>query len=511
MAGPSQISGIAGVVQVPYIDANAGMGESAERFGQMAERLMQMKAAKQATAQQKFGSMMEAMEKWGLPLDEAALRKTAKEAGMPLAKEQDMAAYAKVRNAPMHGGTGQGISGVDPNHPEGAVQGPRTNLPGGAQAIPKTDTSPISTIKDAMNPEQQKKTMFGQLIKQVQSIGEARIKDASQLAQFKEQVDTLKNQYMQTGSMEAIGKLAALGEVKPDLEYEKWSKMSDKQRQDTLSIMAGAESTKDIAARSERIGEALFTSGKFSDPTLAYKAGDAIAHGGDIPAEIKAQMKPFTFKDLSEQGSMVESLIKLGVKPTDVGRVARNAQMVGLENALPTGIKPIALQELELQKKQVGIEGERLGLEKSRLKVEESRYQAELAKVFVAESKEEHKQTMDDMKAIIDMKKAGVKIPQEIWDAKVRSFADATGLDVKETPGFLKKLTGMDIFGDKTEFVPRAGDVSKFTGKGQTAKTKAKDEEDDSPIDENGTFNDVMAQKISRFIKGKKKHEGGGM
>lgn len=495
MAGPSQISGIAGTVSVPYVDANSGAADSIDKMGSMIERLTQMKAAKQAAAGEKFGRMMDAMEKWGLPLDEGALRKTAKEAGMPLAKEQDLAAYGKVRNAKMEGGTGKGIPGVDPNH-DGGAQGPRTNLPGGAQAIPKTDTSAMSTIKEAMNPEQQKKTMFGQLVQQVQAIGSSRIKDAVQLAQFKEQVDVLKNKYMQTGSMEAIGKLAALGEIKPDLAYEQWSKMSEKQRQDTLDMMAGHESDKDKAARGERVGEALFTSGKFTDPALAYKAGDAIAHGGDIPAELRAQMKPFTFKEISDQGAMVDSLIKLGVKPTDVGQVARNAQMVGLENALPKGITPIALQELALQKKQVDIEATRADTENKRLGVEDKRYQAELAKVVIAEQKEEHKQTVDDMKSIIDMKKAGVKIPQEIWDAKVRSFADATGLDVKEVPSFIKRLTGGLVGGDNTEFTPRAGDVSKFSGKQQGHRNKD---------DESESLSDVMVDKLREVMGAKKK------
>src|SRR6185312_11983762 len=141
-----------------------------------------------------------------------------------------------------------------------------------------------------------------------------------------------------------------------NVEYQKWASMSDQQRAGALDIAAGHESEADLQARTTKIAESLTSSGKFTDPGDAFQAAKVYATGGMLPPALQAKMKQHTFSELNESAGMAANLIQLGVPADRVGSVTRAAMAGGLENALPKGLKPIALQGLQIEREKLGLE-----------------------------------------------------------------------------------------------------------------------------------------------------------
>jgi hypothetical protein len=189
------------------------------------------------------------------------------------------------------------------------------------------------------------------------------------------------------------------------------------------------------------------------------QAGQILAAGGELPASLKSKMKPFSFSELADQSRLMGQLIELGVPPDKVGRTAQSAAVGGLENALPKGLKPVVLQQLELDK-------ERLGLE-------ELRYAKEIeiaAKATAAEQRkgmnDADKATLEEFKSLVELKKAGGAIPDSIIKGAQAKAGKVLNLEPKETNTLFHFLTG----GTKTEYVPHVSEegqatVDKFSGK----------------------------------------------
>ena len=403
-----------------------------------------------------------ALQGAGFPVDTKAIMKFAKQAKLPIETDPEkLKAWLATQMDAKSGKSSAGGGGQEQQ------QGQPMTAPDGASPSHQEAVAIANRLQkgEKVDPSE----IVGLRIK---AMGEAMLKANNVAAATEQQkadnalqVESLKGQAL-VGDKGAVGKLMNGAGIPFNFDQAKWAALDDKGRADVMDVFEGHESKADFAARASRIGESMITSGRFSDPASAYKAGNIIASGGTLPAELTAKMKPYTFKELADSAAMMGDLVQLGVPPDKIGKVSSAAMAGGLENALPTGLKPLATQEMALKKAELGLEGARIGLEKERLDIEMVTAQR---MDYLAQAKalsEKQKADIDNFKALVEIKKAGGKLDDDIIKGASVKAANALGMDAEEVNNTFHFLTG----GTHLEFKPRLTDqgssvVNKFSGK----------------------------------------------
>jgi hypothetical protein len=398
----------------------------------------------------------------GFPVDTKAIMKFAKKAKLPIeTNPENLKAWLASQ---MDAKGGKDTSGGQAQGQQGG--GGPAQAPDGASESHKMAIDMANRLKagQKVSPEEIASV-------RIKAMGEAMLKANNTAAATEQQkaenglqVESLKSQAM-AGDKAAVGKLMAGGGIPFNFEQAKWNAASESQRADAMDVWAGHESKGEFAARATRIGDSLTTSGRVTDPAAAYKIGNIIASGGTVPAELQSKMKPYTFKELADSAGLMGDLVQLGVPPDRVGKVASAAMTGGLENALPTGMKPLAVQELALKRQEVGMEG-------TRTKIELARYEKEVASAermdYLASLKaksDEAKAALDSFKSLVEIKKAGGKVDEDIIRGASVKAANALGMDAEEVNSTFHFLTG----GTDIKFKPRlteqgSATVKKFSG-----------------------------------------------
>lgn len=447
--------------QAPLPDV--GGGQQGARPGSLTgfiQQIANFHQAKQAHAASELDRALR-MNDAGFPMDPGHMLKLAKKSGLPVITGAD--ATALTNHSPQGG-----------QQPSPKAQGGQPQSKEGGGPDPNAAKYDVNSIKDPKErAEREKELTFDGIIRQRAQNGQLKGENENKTLQLTSQMLALKSRAME-GDKQAIGQLMQLGEINPDIKLVEWQAMSDKQRGDSLDILAGHESSAQFEARTTNIADSMVTSGKFKDPAMAAKAARVIAAGGDLTPEMKSAMVKNTPTDLANEAKLANELVNLGVPANQVGKVARAASLGGLENALPTGIKPVILQQLALQKQQVGLEGARVGLEQKRIGLEFARIQMEgkkademAKKMELAAKTEADKATLEQFMALVDIKKAGGTVPKEILSAMSDKVAGMAGLEMTQVNDWFHFVTG-GTHGEWASGVDHEA-VSAGAGRSQTA------------------------------------------
>lgn len=437
----AEYSGVAAVLPQPGPPHEPPIGEGVMN---MMEKIVAIKQAKQTMAQSKLDSMMK-MAQAGFPVNEKEWAKVVKASGIPIStKPEDMMADIAVDRQAKKGtmptsevSEGAGIAGVAAS----------------SKKIADQQQQPQPLDKNA-TPEQKHEFFLNTIAKQARQRMAATAATDQQKAENELRVENLKAAAMGTGAGadEAMGKLISLGLGHFDINYATWAKMTDEQKARAANIAAGGESDAAKAERGTRIAESLLTSGRMNDPTKAYQIGNVLAAGGEVSGELKAAIKPYSFQDLAHESELANNLVQLGV-PTDmIGKTLHAATVGGLENALPKGLKPLAIEGMKLQQQQVAIEQSKMGLDYARYVQETSRLNRldDMAKANAL--KEDDRATVDMFKAALEAKKAGTPFPEDMMNGLKQKVAGLAGMDVDEVDHW---------YGTTYNYVPHLSDTGK--------------------------------------------------
>jgi hypothetical protein len=410
----------------------------------MAEKFLAVKQAKQQQAMAQVESAVK-LANMGFPVDDKAFAKFVKQAKLPIDLNPDsLSAQVKVAK-------GQVKSPTQTDEQPPAAKG----------GAPLATSTPQIQPLGGNNPKEKAQSWIKQISDRAVKLANMNAQTDEAKAQNALKVETLKTQAL-GGDEQAAGKLIAMNQWEKafSLDYAQWTSMSPEQKAKTLNIQAGMESDADKLKRGERIGESLLTSGKYTDPSDAMQVGNILASGGTVPPALQAKQKPFTFGELSEQADMMGKLVQLGVPANKVGQVAHAAAMGGLENALPTGLKPIALQSLQLEQTRTEIEVARYQKE---VEIAKRAGAAEARKELTAEAQAD----LNSFKALVELKKAGGQISDDLLKGAQIKAAKALNMNVEETKTLWNYLTG----GTSLKFTPALtpegkSTVDRLSGKG---------------------------------------------
>jgi hypothetical protein len=403
----------------------------------------------------------------GFPIKDTELTRLAKKAKLPFENDPDkLKAWAKSMSGEQAGGTEKGPPNMNmatglPNLPP-APPGSDPHL---QEAIDMHNRI-ASSGKPASGAEMYAMYVKGLAARASQMLN-MQAKTEMQRAQNAQMVESLKGQVLQGGPLgqEARGKLMRAGELPINVPYEQWNAMTDQEKRGYLRGQAGYESDAEKSARGQRIGEALLTSGRFSDPRDAFAAGKSLAEGGSIAPELVGKMKPYSFAESTERLKWMGILEDMGVAPGDMGRTLQAVESGGFENAFPTGMKSLQMQELDIRSKQMDIE--KLKYEKE---VEIANKMDRMA--AAKELSEQSKADLENFKALVELKKMGGNVPSDLLKGAQAKAAAAMNMDVHEVQSWWEGIFG----GTHFEFTPSLtpggkATVEKFTGGAQGAKT----------------------------------------
>jgi len=418
MAGPSSTSGVG---------ANLGFMPGPD-YSPIEKGIAQIVAAhdqKKQNAAQEFDRLMKAVD-MGLPVDPKQIEGTLKKSGIKLMQPDEMKAHLQAKQS------GAADNLLKPTGATGA-----TGVAAGAQPNGGTQTqSPTGAVAGAKQTQKQaQQSLLAGLVQH--RLEMAKMKGETEENQLKLQstLTDLHNKAL-NGDTEALGKLMAHNDIPFNLESQAWQKGTPEQRQKMMDVARGAETDAQVAARKDAIYGQLMADGRFKDPSMGMKAAEIISKGGELPTEVRNSMVPNTMTDLVKESQLGNQLIEMGVPADQVGTIAANAQKVGLANALPTGMKPLATRQVEAGEK-------RTAVEVARFKAEEMHYQA-MASAMDAKMKEEGaKADLEMFKSLAEVKKLS---PSAVTDDMIKAAQTkamrAMGWTETETKGFWNTITG---------------------------------------------------------------------
>jgi len=429
-------------------------------------RFLSVKKHQQDQAKSELQGAM-SLSQAGFPVDPKVFSKLVKKSGLPIATDEKtlQAFHSSAIEEKEKGKQGQG-------QPQGQGQ---QGQAGGPPSVQAPDGSPqyVKEVAEAHNKIAQtgKPLEAGEemglymnvLAGRARQLMNTKATSDQQKAENELHVEDLKAKGL-SGDNEARGTLMRMGEVKVDTDFEKWTAMSKDQQKGMFDIMAGNESRSELAQRSTRISESLMTSGRFRDPESAFRAGKILAEGGSLPADLAKKMKPYGFDDLAQQTVIGGRLLEMGVPPDKLGQTMRAAAAGGLENALPQGMKPLAIRAMEIDAEKLQLEELRYGKE---LEIAKRAAAAESRKGIT----DEQKAQLEEFKSLVELKKSGGSIPDEIIKGAQGKAAKALGMEPSEVKTLFNFFTG----GTKTEYKPRVTDE----GKSQIDKLVGKQAQDE--------------------------------
>jgi hypothetical protein len=441
----------------------------------LAEKLVQMRDAKQQHAATQLDMMLRGIQA-GLPISPSAFEKTAKQAGIPLMKPEELKQMvATARQGSMTpspaaaGGPAPGGQPAQPGAGGGAASG------AGVTAMTQGNRGVVDQKSYTLNG------WIAAALQKAQLRGET---EQKQMEILNRSLDLKKLAY--SGDMQAIGALQKLGEIPFDIKLEEWQNATPEQRQGIIDVAAGRVTEADKEKEAKDFADTLFTTGKITDMADATRAGRALAMGGDIPQDVRARMKPFTFAELTSQATMTTDAIAAGVPPKQLGQFLQKANQVGFAAALPKDIRPVVLQQLDVSKAHLGIAQQELKLRQAEMVLTG-------AKLDMMAKKEEDKATMDNFKSMLDMEKIKKgSVPQPVLDAAMDEVAKRSGLQRQEIKTWWDYATFSGPSGH--EYVPGPGYKGLTPGSAGTPQVGK-----ESPI---SRFIKQKAGQAGRQIKG---------
>ena len=417
MAGPSSTSGVG---------ANLGFMPGPD-YSPIEKGIAQIVAAheqKKQNAAQEFDRLMKAVD-MGLPVDPKQIEGTLKKSGIKLMQPDEMRAHLQAKQS------GAADNLLKPTGATGA-----TGVAAGAKPNGGTSQTPAGAVAGAKQTQKQaQQSLLSGLVQHRLEV--AKMKGETEENQMKLQntLSSLHNEAL-NGNAEALGKLMAHNDIPFNLQSQAWQQGTPEQRQKMMDVARGAETDAQVAARKDAIYGQLMSDGRFKDPAMGMKAAEIIAKGGELPTEVRNSMIPNTMTDLVKESQLGNQLIEMGVPPDQVGTIAANAQKVGLANALPTGMKPLATRQVEAGEK-------RTAVEVARFKAEEMHYQAMAASMDAKMKEEGAKADLEMFKSLAEVKKLS---PSAVTDDMIKAAQTkamrAMGWTETETKGFWNTITG---------------------------------------------------------------------
>lgn len=418
MAGPSSTSGVG---------ANLGFMPGPD-YSPIEKGIAQIVAAhdqKKQNAAQEFDRLMKAVD-MGLPVDPKQIEGTLKKSGIKLMQPDEMKAHLQAKQS------GAADNLLKPTGVTGA-----TGVAAGAQPNGGTQTqSPTGAVAGAKQTQKQaQQSLLAGLVQH--RLEMAKMKGETEENQLKLQntLTDLHNKAL-NGDTEALGKLMAHNDIPFNLESQAWQKGTPEQRQKMMDVARGAETDAQVAARKDAIYGQLMADGRFKDPSMGMKAAEIISKGGELPTEVRNAMVPNTMTDLVKESQLGNHLIEMGVPADQVGTIAANAQKVGLANALPTGMKPLATRQVEAAET-------RTKVDVARFKAEEAHYTAMAAAMDAKMKEEGAKADLEMFKSLAEVKKLS---PSAVTDDMIKAAQTkamrAMGWTETETKGFWNTITG---------------------------------------------------------------------
>ena len=420
MAGPSSTSGVG---------ANLGFMPGPD-YSPIEKGIAQIVAAheqKKQNAAQEFDRLMKAVD-MGLPVDPKQIEGTLKKSGIKLMQPDEMKAHLQAKQS---GAADNLLKPTGATGATGVAAGAQPN--GGTQGAQQ---SPVGAVGGAkQNQKQAAASILDGFMKH--AIEMSRLKGESQEKQL-----ALSNQMLDlkskaaSGDWQAMGKMMAAGEVPFSISAAAWSKADDAGRQKMMDVARGAETDAQVAARKDAIYGQLMADGRFKDPSMGMKAAEIISKGGELPTEVRNAMVPNTMTDLVKESQLGNQLIEMGVPADQVGTIAANAQKVGLANALPTGMKPLATRQVEAAET-------RTKVDVARFKAEEAHYTAMAASMDAKMKEEGAKADLEMFKSLAEVQKLS---PSAVTDDMIKAAQTkamrAMGWTETETKGFWNTITG---------------------------------------------------------------------
>jgi hypothetical protein len=437
------------------VETTAGWVGAAPNLLEFVGRFLNIKKHQQDQAKQELSSTL-ALSQAGFPVDPKTFSKLVKKSGLPIATdEKTLSAFygSEMENKKNQQGEGNSQGGAQqPQGPQPMKVDP--NGPKSAQIIADAHNKVLSSGKpmDAGEVIATRMNYLAAKAKETQEkLQNTQAMSAQQKAENELRIEDLKSKGL-NGDNEARGVLMRMGDMTVNVDFEKWSAMTDAQKKGMFDVISGNESPAERSVRSTNIAESLMSSGRLANPSMAFKAGEILASGGELPQNIRAAMKPNTFAELADQTLMAGRLVELGVPPDKIGPTMRAAAAGGLENALPKGMKPLAYKAMEQSETQSELE--KLRYEKE-VEIASKMAAAEGRKGIAASQQND----INTYKELVMMKNAGGKIDKDILMGAQAKAAKALGMDVSEVKDFWNFVTG----GTHLEFKPNVTDESKGT------------------------------------------------
>jgi hypothetical protein len=450
-----EFSGVAAVLPQAGLPHEPPAGEQLMGF---MERMINIKNAQKVQATQSLQAAI-AMAQQGFPIDPKAFDKLVKKSGLPLpTKLEDQVA----------GLAGQKATNGQPSPGQPAVQPASVGAQPGGQ--PSTATAQVGQAQQGQDQQPKPKSM-GEIVQQMgqraAALANKTAANAAEVADNEAKVNALVKQVAAGGEEgdKAYGTLVRMNKFRFDVNAENWFKATPEQRSKMINIAAGAATDAQIKEWGIKLGDSLISSGKFADPGDAYTAGKQLAETGSISPEVKAKMRPNSIAELADQAKLGDSLIQMGVPLNKLGSTMRKAEAGGLLNALPPNLKPIALEGLKLEKEKVGIEATVAGADWKRA-------EAAMIKAEAEATTKDKKDSLDNFKALVDIKKAGGNVPSDLMKAAQADLGNKFNMDVTLVKTFWDRVTFSDPSG--IQMTPRLTEsgkdtVHKFAG-GDNAK-----------------------------------------
>jgi len=324
MAGPSLISGLAGVV-------NAGgtqQADSGPELLQIVQAVQQIQQQKKEGAKAELGTMLELMNKHGLAPDEKTFMKTAKDAGIPI---ESLTAAVSGNDAVKTGnamqGNKQGAQSAFPVSDSAA-----SKAPGGG--VVKTTNSQTTQSNVA------KSSPFDSMVARAQE--KIQLQHGSEMDKLNlERLVTQLKTDAANGDSEAVGKLMNMGGIEFNMDQTMWNEASPDERRNMIGIAAGQESPAQREQRLSQQAASYWSSGRFETPRDARDAAEGkqvkmLPNLGRIADEARA------FNELFAATGDAKIAKEVGQK------MANNVSLV---DALPAGVAPVLQQQLDLQRR----------------------------------------------------------------------------------------------------------------------------------------------------------------
>jgi hypothetical protein len=264
----------------------------------------------------------------GFPVDPKAVEKTAKKAGLPLMKPEDM-------------------KGLLEKPADGAKPTINTQEPDQYKQAYN-----VAAIKD-VGDRQKAETSHGidGMIRTAVQNHALRGANETQVLQYTKNLMTLKDAAL-NGDPRALGKLSAAGELKIDVPTQVWQSYSPQQKNKYLEMSRGAETEAEKNGRIQAAATHLIDAGAFTSPEAAYQAAASLADGKGLTPEMKATMRPTSVQDLTKEVGIVDNLAAIGLSGPQIWDMARGANLTGISNYFPKNFTPIQQKMMSIRQQE---------------------------------------------------------------------------------------------------------------------------------------------------------------